>query len=124
MTGMVKLSGLVERTSKHGTRYLVGMLGDVKVVVCENRERQDDSEPSHCIYLAPVTQQAAPAPQPAPQPPKPAPRKAAPKRTVPKRDAQAAIRTHPAFNGDWQRPIAKGPGDPGWDGIEDRELGI
>src|SRR3954467_7206674 len=107
---MVKLAGLVERTSKHGTKYLVGMLGSAKVVVCENRERAGDDDATHCVYLIdPAPQQAAQqAPQPAPHPPKPAARKASPKRTMPKRDAQAAMRSHPAFGGDWQRPLAKG----------------
>jgi hypothetical protein len=126
MSELLKLADLVPRTSKHGTAYFVGFLGEVKVVVCEIRDGQG-GDATHAIYLAPVTQQAAP--QPAPQPPKPtlrkpAPRKAAPKRTVPKRDAQVARRSHPAFGGDWQRPLAKGPGDAGWDGLEDRDIGI
>lgn len=117
MTGMVKLAGLTEKTSRHGTKYLVGMLGSAKVVVCENREMAGDDDATHCVYLIdPTPQQPAPAPKPAPR------AKAPPKRTAPKRDAQAAMRTHPAFNGDWQRPIAKGPGDAGWDGLEDKVI--
>jgi hypothetical protein len=122
MTGMVKLAGLTARVYKFGTEYLVGHLGDVKVVVCENRERTGDDDASHCIYLAPVTQQEAP--QPAPQPPKPAPRKAPPKRMAPKRDTRKP-QPVAAFSGDWQRPLPRTPGEepssrPDWDGMEDR----
>jgi hypothetical protein len=127
VTGMVKLAGLTARVSKHGTSYFAGYLGDVKVVVCEIRDRQEGDAETHAIYLAPVTpqaaQQAPQAAQQAPPPPKPAPRKT-PKRAAPKRDAQAAMRNHPAFGGDWQRPLAKGPGDEGWDGLSDRDIGI
>src|SRR5688572_29087756 len=65
MTGMVKLAGLLPKVSKHGTSYLVGMLGDVKVVVCEIRDRQEGDTETHAIYLAHVTQQAT---QQAPRP--------------------------------------------------------
>jgi hypothetical protein len=107
MTGMVKLAGLTARVSKFGTEYLVGYLGDVKVVVCEIRERQDGDTETHAIYLAPVTQQSAPqAPQQAtPEPaPKPAPRKAAPKRTAPKRDTRKP-QPDTTISVDWQKPL-------------------
>ncbi|MBF0626297.1 MAG: hypothetical protein HQL82_16030 [Magnetococcales bacterium] len=52
--GMLQLTGLWARTSKHGTAYMAGRLGGCKVLILPNRNRQGDNDPSHHICLAPT----------------------------------------------------------------------
>jgi hypothetical protein len=117
MTGMVKLAGLVERTSKHGTRYLVGFMGEAKVIVCENRDR-GEGDATHCIFLVTgqqSAQQSAQALKPTSNP--------APKRTV-RRGPQKPL-PDTAISIDWQKPLAGGTGDPGYDwATGDRDIGL
>lgn len=49
---MLKAAGLWEHTSAAGNRYLVGRWGGVKVLILENRDRQNDHEPSHHLVIA------------------------------------------------------------------------
>jgi hypothetical protein len=47
------------KTSGKGKRYLVGRWGGVKVLILENRDRQNENDPTHvlCIAAAPDRQQ-------------------------------------------------------------------
>jgi hypothetical protein len=50
-TPMLKAGGLWAKTSAKGGRYLTGRLGGVKVLILENRDRQNDNDPSHILYF-------------------------------------------------------------------------
>jgi hypothetical protein len=105
MNGMLKLAGLVQKTSRHGTPFLIGYLGDAKVIICENRDRQEGENATHCIYMV------APAQQPPAPPPPPAKPVSRPKRQpAPRRDTRKA-------------PVPPSS-RPGWDGLEDDSIGI
>ena len=49
---MLKAAGLWAKTSVKGGQYLTGRLGEVKVLVLENRDRQGDDDPSHHLFFA------------------------------------------------------------------------
>jgi hypothetical protein len=54
MNDLQKLTSLWKKTSKKGDTYLVGRLGDMKVLVMANKQRQPDSdEPTHVVLIAP-----------------------------------------------------------------------
>jgi hypothetical protein len=78
---MLKVTGLWERTSAAGNRYLVGRLAGIKVLILENRDRVGDNEPTHTLFFVdgaprqeggPATKRAAQA-RPAQRYPRPAP---------------------------------------------------
>ncbi len=48
------LTRLWERTSAKGNRYLTGRLGNARVLVMENRDRQGPDDASHVLLLAEV----------------------------------------------------------------------
>jgi hypothetical protein len=70
---MIKVTGLWRHTSQKGSDYLVGRLAGAKVLIFENRDRKGDDEPSHHMYFAEPTPQAA-ATSPASRPKRPAAR--------------------------------------------------
>jgi len=49
---MLKAAPLWAKTSVKGGQYLTGRLGGVKVLVLENRDRQNDDDPSHHLFFA------------------------------------------------------------------------
>src|SRR3954470_24093712 len=51
-TPMLKAGGLWAKTSAKDGRYLTGRLGGVKVLILENRDRQNDDDPSHHLFFA------------------------------------------------------------------------
>jgi hypothetical protein len=53
MTGapMLKVTGLWERTSAAGNRYMSGRLAGVKVLILENRDRTAEDEPTHHLFF-------------------------------------------------------------------------
>ena len=51
---LLKAGPLWAKTSARGNRYLVGRLGGVKVVILENRDRQDENDPTHTLFFAPA----------------------------------------------------------------------
>ena len=50
---LLKAGALWAKTSAQGKRYLVGRLGGVKVLILENRDRQDENDPTHTLFFAP-----------------------------------------------------------------------
>jgi hypothetical protein len=48
---MLKATGLWAKTSAKGGQYLTGRLGGVKVLIMENRDRQNDDDPSHHLFF-------------------------------------------------------------------------
>jgi|SRR3954454_3714537 hypothetical protein len=58
---MLKAAGLWAKTSVKGEQYLTGRLGGVKVLILENRDRQNDDDPSHSLFFveAPDRRQGA-----------------------------------------------------------------
>jgi hypothetical protein len=60
-TTMLKAAGLWSKTSAKGGQYLTGRLGGVKVLILENRDRQNDDDPSHQLFFveAPDRRQGA-----------------------------------------------------------------
>ncbi len=45
-----KLCGLWQNESKAGNVYFVGRIGDLKILIFENRDHvEGDSEPTHCL---------------------------------------------------------------------------
>ena len=58
---MLKAAGLWAKTSVKGGQYLTGRLGGVKVLILENRDRQNDDDPSHHLFFveAPDRRQGA-----------------------------------------------------------------
>jgi hypothetical protein len=51
---LLKAGPLWAKTSARGNRYLVGRLGGVKVMILENRDRQDENDPTHTLFFAPA----------------------------------------------------------------------
>jgi hypothetical protein len=47
----LKAAGLWQRTSASGNVYFAGRLGGVRILIFENRDRTDDSEPSHHLFF-------------------------------------------------------------------------
>ena len=60
---MLKAAGLWAKTSVKGGQYLTGRLGDVKVLVMENRDRKTDNDPSHHLFFAETPDRLQPAAQ-------------------------------------------------------------
>jgi hypothetical protein len=51
--GLLRVTGLWERTSATGETYLVGRLGGVRVLIFQNRDHKDgDQESTHLLYVA------------------------------------------------------------------------
>jgi hypothetical protein len=48
---MLKVTGLWERTSANGNRYLSGRIAGAKVLILENRDRQSDQDPTHTLFF-------------------------------------------------------------------------
>ena len=48
----LKAGNLWEKTSARGSRYLVGRLGGVRVLIFENRDRKGENDPTHVMYFA------------------------------------------------------------------------
>ena len=46
------LTRLWERTSAKGNTYLTGRLGAARVLVMTNRDRKDETDPTHVLMLA------------------------------------------------------------------------
>jgi hypothetical protein len=44
-------AGLWAKTSVKGSQYLTGRLGGLKALVMENRDRQNDEDPSHHLFF-------------------------------------------------------------------------
>jgi hypothetical protein len=61
MTGapMLKATGLWRRTSAKGADYFAGRLGQVKIVILENWDRQAETDPTHWLYFAEPTAAAS-----------------------------------------------------------------
>ena len=55
MDDLVKLGGVWKKTSGQGNEYFVGRIGDVRIVVAENRDRKSDADPTHLILLGDAT---------------------------------------------------------------------
>jgi hypothetical protein len=57
---MLKAAGLWAKTSVKGGQYLTGRMGGLKVLIMENRDRQNDDDPSHHLFVteAPDRRQA------------------------------------------------------------------
>ena len=51
MDDMIKLTGLFENTSKAGNKYFVGVLGGVKLVMLENKRRENDNDPHWTLFI-------------------------------------------------------------------------
>ena len=58
---VLKAAGLWSKTSAKGGQYLTGRLGAMKVLILENRDRQNDDDPSHQLFFveAPDRRQGA-----------------------------------------------------------------
>jgi hypothetical protein len=48
---MLKAAPLWTKSSAKGGQYLTGRLGGVKVLILENRDRQNNDEPSHHLFF-------------------------------------------------------------------------
>jgi hypothetical protein len=48
---MLKAAGLWAKSSVKGGQYLTGRLGGMKVLILENRDRQNDDDPSHHLFF-------------------------------------------------------------------------
>ena len=51
MDDMIKLTGLFENTSKAGNKYFVGVLGGAKLVMLENKRRENDNDPHWTLFI-------------------------------------------------------------------------
>lgn len=51
MDNMIKLTGLFENTSKAGNKYFVGVLGGAKLVMLENKRRENDNDPHWTLFV-------------------------------------------------------------------------
>ena len=60
---LLPVCGLWPKTSPRGTACLVGRVGDLKVLIVPNRDRQGDDDPTHVLLLTKAGQpaQARPA---------------------------------------------------------------
>jgi hypothetical protein len=58
---LIKAAPLWAKSSVKGGQYLTGRLGGVKVLILENRDRQNDDDPSHHLFVteAPDRRQGA-----------------------------------------------------------------
>jgi hypothetical protein len=58
---LIKAAGLWAKSSVKGGQYLTGRLGGMKVLILENRDRQNDDDPSHHLFVteAPERRQGA-----------------------------------------------------------------
>jgi hypothetical protein len=48
---LIKAAGLWAKSSVKGGQYLTGRLGGMKVLILENRDRQNDDDPSHHLFV-------------------------------------------------------------------------
>ena len=48
---MIPLCRLWERTSAKGSVYLAGYLGQARVLVLKNRDRQSEADATHVVFL-------------------------------------------------------------------------
>jgi hypothetical protein len=57
---LIKAAGLWAKSSVKGGQYLTGRMGGLKVLILENRDRQNDDDPSHHLFVteAPDRRQA------------------------------------------------------------------
>ncbi len=82
MAEMTKLCRLWEKTSARGAAYLVGRMGDARVLIFKNTHKVDDGDHDYAIFLTAIEErqpQNQKASQPAPRPQKKVPTKAASK---------------------------------------------
>lgn len=49
---MLQLGGLWQNTSKKGEKYLVGYLGNLRLIIFKNKYKKEEKHPSHIMYLA------------------------------------------------------------------------
>ena len=58
---LIKAAPLWAKSSVKGGQYLTGRLGGMKVLILENRDRQNDDDPSHHLFVteAPERRQGA-----------------------------------------------------------------
>lgn len=49
---MLQLGGLWQNTSKKGEKYLVGYLGNLRLIIFRNKYKEEDKHPSHIMYVA------------------------------------------------------------------------
>jgi hypothetical protein len=78
MTGappLLKATGLWRKVSARGNEYYTGRWGGVRVLVMENRDRQDDNDPSHFLFIAEAPERPRPAEKPPEQKKERAPRR-------------------------------------------------
>jgi hypothetical protein len=64
---MLKAAGLWRKESAKGNTYWAGRLGGVKILILENRDRQDENEPSHHLFFVEGTSRPAAGSPPAPR---------------------------------------------------------
>lgn len=67
----LKATGLWERTSAKGNTYFVGRWGGVKVLILPNRDRENDDDPTHLLFIAEAAERPRNAPAARPSPRKP-----------------------------------------------------
>lgn len=53
MNNMIQLTGLWINTSANGESYMVGYLGNTKVLIFKNRYKTDDKHPDYTLNIAP-----------------------------------------------------------------------
>ena len=53
-SSLLKAAPLWAKSSVKGGQYLTGRLGAMKILIRENRDRQDDDEPSHHLFFTEV----------------------------------------------------------------------
>lgn len=49
---MLQLGGLWQNTSKKGEKYLVGYLGNLRLIIFRNKFKKEEKHPTHIMYLA------------------------------------------------------------------------
>jgi hypothetical protein len=51
-SSLLKAANLWVKSSAKGGQYFTGRMGAMKVLILENRDRQNDDDPSHILYFA------------------------------------------------------------------------
>ena len=49
---MLKLSGLWVNTDKNGKKYMVGYLGQQRVLIMKNNFKEEENQPDYNLYVA------------------------------------------------------------------------
>lgn len=62
----VTAARLWEKTSAKGTTYLTGRMGNLRISILPNRDRKDDSDPTHVLIFGEAQPRTSEARQSAP----------------------------------------------------------